>query len=300
MHAVTRIYQPGATRDSYNRATFQSAGASLQRMLDSALVQRIVVVINCDPRSPLSEPLDVDGIPATQHALVTAFAREMRRGRLVVHHQETWGANPGSARALTSGCGHAVADGADAVLVWSTELAVDPSHVQRALEHLRRNDLACVGFLRQRWQERLVWQLPQNTGVIYRSDLLEESGYFSPECDGDAGHTLELPEFGAVPLAGMEDAHLLLRRLKAAGGLRWGMVGRDEPLAWNTDFPPGSRRALDHAKKVARQESVLYQYIAEIFGAWTRAEQEVILMRLFDGAQLADKRLQEETARHCN
>jgi len=284
MHIVTRYFQAGANQATYKTSLFESAAAAVRHNLESEHVEKIIVVTNTEAGNKFAEVVDQNGIAPTTRRFNEAFASE--GDRVTVLQCDSWGKNAGSAAALTMGCKKAVASNARLIMPWSTELDVGPSHIARAIAFLTELDLDVVGFHREHWAHKIPWHLPQNTGAIYRRKAFMETGYFSSDCDGNTGRTIEIPGFGMVPLAGMEDFHFLLRRLKHNGHVRWGMVGREAPMPWKVDFEPGSQRALQHAQKVARQEAVMYQYIADIFGATERQDQEAILNQIFCGMRM--------------
>lgn len=284
MDIVTRVFQAGATADTYNRSTFETVVSALRRNLASENVDRIIVVTNVEAGNKLAEIVDQDGVAPTARYIKEAFASE--GDRVMVMQCANWGKNPGSAAAVTYGAKQAVELGAKQIMAWSPELAVGPSHIARALAFLESRGLDVVGFHREHWIHKIQWHVFQNTGAIYARRALVETNYFSADCDGNTGRTIEVPGFGTVPLAGMDDFHFLLRHLKNFGEVRWGMVGREKPLPWNVSFEPGSQRALQHAQKVARQEAVMYAYIADIFGATDRNDQDLILNKIFEGWQM--------------
>lgn len=282
---INRSFQAGATVETYDYAKFVVVATALRKILDSDEVRRLIVVVNTEAGNKLAEVVDADGVAPTVRAIQQEFASE--NDRVIAIQYDHWGKNPGSAMAVTYGCEEAIRRGeTDLIMPWSSELAVLPSHISRAIAFLEARQLDVVGFHRQHWFQKVQWHVAQNTGAIYRLETLIENGFFSADCDGHSGHTVEIPQFGAVPIAGMDDFHFFLRTLKNTGSIRWGMVCRDKPLPWNNHFEPGSERALQHAQKVARQEAVMYQYIVDIFGTTVRQEQDEILSRIFAGMQM--------------
>jgi len=131
--------------------------------------------------------------------------------------------------------------------------------------------------LRERWWERPQWNIAQNTAAIWNIKILEEIGGFAPECDG-TGETINVSDFGEVPLAGMEDFHAILRAMKIRPDLRWGMVSRESPLTWDVNFPAGSERERNHLIKIARQYQVMKIYASRIF---PELSFETVMGRLF-------------------
>lgn len=282
---ISRLFQAGATAETYDMAKFAVTVTAFRKILASDDVRRLVVVTNTEAGNKLAEVVDANGVAPTTLAVQSEFADEGDRVVAVQYNQ--WGKNPGSAMAVTYGCGEAIRQGeTELIMPWSSELAVTPSQIARAIAFLESRGLDIVGFHRQGWFHKLQYHVFQNTGTIYRLKTLVDNDYFSADCDGNSGRTIEASGFGAVPLAGMDDFHFMLRTVKNVGSIRWGMVCREAPLPWNVNFEPGSQRALQHAQKVARQEAVMYQYIADIFGTTVRQEQDEILSKIFAGMQM--------------
>lgn len=282
---VTRLFQAGANTESFKQEVFDKAAQAIRRLLTSSEVEGVVIVTNIEAGNKLAEIVDGEGLAPTTRAAHKAFASEGER--VTVVQCEDWGRNPGSAHAVTVGCQEAIRHfGSDHIMAWSSELAVGPSQLARALAFMESRRLDIVGFHREGWYDGLQYHVFQNTGAIYRRDVLEQNNFFSKDCDGTEGRMIETPEYGPVLLAGMDDFHFLLRHLRQAEAVRWGMICRNQPLAWNTDFEPGSERERNHLQKVARQSAVMYAYIADIFGTQQLAEQKKILARIFSGMQM--------------
>lgn len=296
---ISRLFQAGTNAQSYDMAKFAHSAAAFRNVLRSDDVERLLIVTNTEAGNPLAEMVDHEGLAPTTLAVRSAFAAE--GSRVVTIQYDRWGKNAGSAMAVTYGCQEAIRRGAtELIMPWSSELVVSPSQIARAIAFLESRQLDVVGFHREGWYGRLQHHVFQNTGAIYRLSTLVENEFFSANCDGNTGRTIEIPTFGAVPLAGMDDFHFLLRLLKLRRAVRWGMVCRDKPLPWNVNFEPGSQRALQHAQKVARQEAVMYAYIKDLFseelGIDTMSDQALskipdeqcapILARIFAGMQM--------------
>lgn len=282
---ISRLFQAGATSQSYDMAKFAGTAVAFRRILVSEEVERLIVVTNVQAGNPLAEVVNAEGLAPTTLAIQMEFADQ--GDRVVAIQYDQWGKNPGSAMAVTYGCQEAIRRGTSGLIMpWSSELEVKPAQIARALAFMESRHLDVVGFHREGWFHRLQYKVPQNTGAIYRLEALTKNDFFSTECDGNTGRTLEVPGFGTVPLAGMDDFHFLLRALKNQGQVRWGMVCRDKPLPWNVNFEPGSQRALQHLQKVARQEAVMYQYITDIFEASDQAGQNQVLNRVFAAMQM--------------
>lgn len=61
------------------------------------------------------------------------------------------------------------------------------------------------------------------------------------------------------------------------------MVGRAEPLIWDTDFELGSEQLINHLKKVARQYQVMQIWAQDIFPELTFKK---VMDRLFASCHL--------------
>ncbi len=262
---ISRLFQAGATAQSYDMGKFKRAAKAFWNILHSDDVKRLIIVTNTEAGNKLAEVVNTEGVAPTTLAIQSEFVAE--GDRVVAVQYDQWGKNPGSAMAVTYGCREAIRRGEkDYIMPWSSELAVTPAQIARALAFAESRSLDVVGFHRENWFLKLQYHVFQNTGAIYSVGTLVDNEFFSADCDGNTGRTLEVPGFGTVPLAGMDDFHFLLRALKNQGSVRWGMVCRNAPLPWNVNFEPGSERALQHAQKVARQEAVMYAWIKDLFG----------------------------------
>lgn len=282
---VVRLFQAGTNKEAYKQEVFERAARAMRALLASNEVRGMIVVTNTEPGNRLAEIVDDEGLAPTTRAVHKAFAEDLER--VTVVQCEDWGRNPGSAHAVTVGCQEAIRRfDSDHIMVWSSELAVGLPQLATALAFMESRRLDIVGFHREGWYDGLQYHVFQNTGAIYRRDVLEKNAFFSKDCDGNDGRMIAIPEYGEVLLAGMDDFHFLLRHLRQADVVRWGMVCRHQPLAWNTDFEPGSERERLHLQKVARQRAVMYAYIADIFGARDPAHQKRILARIFSGMQM--------------
>lgn len=232
---------------------------SIEGIRKNSHVGNIYVIVNGDPKSTLAESAYPDGTTPTTRIL----AREFRGSKVVIPVVVTaWGANPGSGVPILEAAKRSKAAGREYLLVLSKEITLSAELFNRAIHVAREKRLDAVGFYRQYWWQRLQWRVPQNTCCLWHlNELLEFR--FDPRCDGD-GSTIEIGG-QAVPIAGMEDFHLLLRIMKAHWtSLRWGMVGGQSPLVWDTSHKNEAERHW-HDIKLLRQESVMWQYLQEIF-----------------------------------
>jgi len=264
---VTRSFQAGTGQGGkiFDREIFENMVARpISRLLKADVVRKIIVVINTETGSKLAEIVN-GGISPTAEALRDRFSAETQSGRIKILYCDNWGPNPGSAIALNKGLDYAeTLPDINWILDWSPEIEMDGSRIELGLAHAERYHLSIVGFLRQGWWEKPAWHVPQNTASLWDIRALDKINGFARECNG-TGRIVKTAEYGEVPLAGMEDFHAMLRMMKAGSPLRWGMVGRAEPLIWDTDFPAGSERLINHLKKVARQDHVMQAWADDIF-----------------------------------
>ncbi len=264
---VTRSFQAGAAGfegKSFDMSQFQKKVAEPINVLlrFPEVVGNIVVTTNGEAGNKLAEIIGPDGKTPTVRAFEEVFPSEVSSGKIILRVCADWGKNPGSGNALNEGI--ALATG-QWVMCWSPEIEMDGYKIISALNLADEKKLMLVGFMRKRWWEKPQWNVVQNTACLWRTDAIKDIGGFAPECNG-TGETVQTAEYGAVPLAGMEDFHAMLRLMgKYGDDFRWGLVGRKDPLHWDTDFPPGSEREENHLKKVARQYLVMKAYAGKIF-----------------------------------
>lgn len=265
---VTRSFQRGVGGEKgkpFDACEFeQKVALSIKRLLKDEVVKSIVVMVNGEPGNRLAE-IQTQGETPTMTAMLDYFPEAIKSGRIIVSLCTNWGDNVGSGTALNEGL--KIAQGQNDikwVLNWSPDIEMDGNRINHGLAHAERHNLSVVGYLRQNWWERPQWNVAQNTACLWNIEKLSAVNGFSPECNG-TGRTTNIEGYGEVSVAGMEDFHAMLRMMKQFQELRWGMVGRAEPLFWNTDFKPGSDKLLDHQKKVARQYAVMQIYAKDIF-----------------------------------
>lgn len=264
---VARSFQAGTGEKGkqFDQELFERLVASpISRLLKAAAVEKIIVVINTEPGSKLAEIVS-NGVSPTMQALKDRFPEEMHSERIKTIYCDNWGPNPGSAIALNIGWSFAeTLTGINWVLNWSPEIEMDGGRIELGLAHAERYHLSVIGFLRQSWWEKPQWHVAQNTASLWDIKMLRKVNGFDPKCNG-IGRTIKTAEYGDVPLAGMEDFHAILKMLKLMPELRWGMVGRAEPLFWDTNFPAGSERLANHLKKIARQDQVMQAWANDVF-----------------------------------
>lgn len=282
---VVRSFQAGAGDGGkiFNKEIFERMVASpISRLLKTKVVQNIIVVVNGEEGNKLAE-LPSGGITPTIKAVFERFPNECASERIIRSVCTKWGPNPGSAIALNWGLDIAREKSETKwILNWSPEIEMDGSRIELSLIHAERHNLSVIGFLRQGWWEKPQWKVVQNTAALWDIKKLLEVNGFDPKCNG-TGQTVKTQEYGDVPLAGMEDFHTLLKMAKKFPDMRWGMVGRAEPLFWDTDFPSGSDREINHLKKVARQYLVMQAWTNDVFPELTFKK---VMDRLFTSCHL--------------
>ncbi len=266
---VVRSFQEGASFVSFNKEKYEAGVARpLRTLLQTAPLEiDTIIVLSCgDKNSPFAEEI-VDGITPTMYHLRQSFPNETASGKLITVLCTNWGPTRGSATALNLGIDIAREQNADAVLFWSPELALSGDMVTEMCTHMERHELELCGYLREGWQQKLQWALPQNTCALWSIDLLNSIGGMNHECNGDGITTVSTDEYGEVLLAGMEDIDAYFRAsLQHREFLRWGCCGKNTPAHWDTSLKvPGTPEYEDHIKKIARQALVMDAYARKYF-----------------------------------
>ena len=256
---VIRTFQPrtGDGKEKFDWQYFSKIVAcQINKLLKLEAIGAVVVIVNGDRESPLSEIINDNGKTPSIIAIEKTFPKEIANGKIIAHLCENWGYSS----ALNEGVEIARNKfNANIVLTLSPEIEVDGLDLDKAIKFMRERNLYVLGFQKEGWQ------VPRNTIALWKVDTLERIGGFFLECDG-IGKTVLIPKFGEVSLAGMEDFHAILRMLKAFPDFSWGMFGdKSNPLKWHTEFSPGSEREYRHLIKVARQERIMEEYSKWIF-----------------------------------
>ncbi len=276
---VTRIFQPG----NFSRIVFENKAREIKKIMKfrDDLIERIIVMVNNEKGNPLAEKEIKRGVSPTIAGIKEAFPREVKEKIIIPRSCYEWGANPGSATALNEGIRVAKEFNKkiEKIMIWSPEIEINGYQIHEAVNFMEQRNLQVCGFLREGWWEKPQWNVVQNTAAIWEMEFLQTMGYFAPECN-NIGETIYQSEFGEIPIAGMEDFHLILRALKKEGEIRWGMYGRANPLKWDIDFSPGSQREKAHKMKVARQYAVMRYYSKLIFPHLTF---KMVMGKLFSG-----------------
>ncbi len=285
--AILRSFQAGVGWVKPLDATvFEKTERVVRKLLSFQNIDVLYVAVNAERGNPLSEQIDNENKTPTMHALSRVFANEVVSGRLVLVAVHDWGKNPGSARAISHVIGMLPLH-AEYVAVLSQELDLDEPLFSAAYGLARDNDLSVIGFLREHWNEKFQWQLPQNTGAIWNVFQLRRIGAFDPACDG-TGETIRVhsPELGEIdaPVAGMEDFHAMLRMFREdPKGFSWGMIGGSSPLRWDVSFPEGSDRLKNHLTKVERQAVVMRTWVERIVPhlSWDMFTKKFLLRKIY-------------------
>lgn len=266
INIIIRSYQAGADDNSFDVKFFEDRLVkNIKNLLNyPEIINSIVVVTNGEEGNPLAEKIIADNVTPTVKNLEKFFPQEVKAGIIVPFISKIWGKNPGSGDALNQGL-EILKDKCKWVLMLSAEIEIDGYKIMSAINFARERDLSVVGFMRTLWWERPQWNVGQNTACLWNIDTLRDIGGFDKNCDG-GDETVKTPEYGEVPLAGMEDFHAMIRLMgKYEDEFRWGMIGRFAPLKWNTQFEPGSERERNHQVKVARQYVVIRRYVEKTF-----------------------------------
>lgn len=269
LFATTRSFQGGATFANFNKKKFEDGIVTPIRKLLSTAPPELVglAVVTCaEPNSKYAEEV-CDGNTPTTHHLREEFPEEVADGRLTPVLCTDWGLNAGSGTAINAGIEAARHRGADNVLVWSPEIDLTGHMVSSMLAHMDAHALNLVGYMRNRWYQRLQWAFAQNTCAIWDLDTLKIIDDMNPACNGDGKSTVTTAEFGEVALAGMEDIEAYFRASAHLGEfVRWGAVGMRNPAVWNLALKtPGTKEYDDNAKKIARQGLVMDAYAKRVF-----------------------------------
>ncbi len=288
LFAVTRSFQGGATFESFDVGKFEKGVvAPIKKLLATAPPEFIgIAVVTCgeygskyaeevkfvgnEDYNPTMNDDDFGNIkfmtPTTKH-LCEAFPEDVASGRVVPILCRDWGLNAGSATAINAGIEVARRRDADKVMVWSPEIDLDGFMVHEMLCHKEIYALRLVGYMRNRWHQRLQWMFAQNTCVIWDMELLQMIGGMNPACNGDGKTMVSTIEYGEVPLAGMEDIEAYFRATAELGEfVRWGAVGQRHVATWNLALKkPGTREYDDNLKKIARQALVMDEYAKRFF-----------------------------------
>ena len=281
---LTQLFQPGATKETYDHAVFHRAVSAMKGMLASDRVEAMVVVTNTESGHRLAEIVDDEGIAPTVQAVQEVFGNDPR---VMAVQCQDWGPNTCSAGALSHACKAVGYLASDYVMAWSSDFSAGASHLERALCLMESHDLDVVGCFREGWYHSVQGHVPQNNFSVYNRTVLESSGFFPLVCDGRGGERIEVSEYGQVPLAGMTVFYFLLQRLLSRGMVHWGMVGCSDPVPWDASFEPGSDRERQHHIKIARQYAVMQAYLKKIHNATSDSEQRRLLQDVFAGLHVA-------------
>jgi hypothetical protein len=263
--AINRTMQAGAGMTTkFNEELFEKT--TLPPVRDLLELGLSVIIASCgDTSSRFGEAIDDDGLTPTVRAFQKALPKEIASGKLILLVVKNWGLNAGSTAALNQSIALARKRGFEYCIPFSTEIAVREDLILEAIQLMDIKFISydVIGFLRQRWQEKRQWKVPQNTCSMWRLSSLCAIDDFDENCDG-TGKTIFVPDRGEVLLAGMDAFHAMLRMMRNRA-LNWTMVGQRNPVSWVSDFKKGSQREQDFLNKIARQELVMVEWAREIF-----------------------------------
>jgi hypothetical protein len=264
-HIIIRSFQPNVDNVTFNRVYFKyNVENRIRSILNTKVASKIIIIINGDNESKFGEKIDNQGLTPTYRAVYENFKKEIRDGVLECHICFNWGLNPGSATALNEGILIAERNNTNYVLCWSPELFLDKEKISKGLNIVSSRGLDVLGFLRERWWEKTQWNMVQNTGAIWKIESLRKVNYFDEICNG-TGETIDIENYGKALLAGMEDFHALLKIYRTSSEFNWGMFGLSEPVKWKTDFGGNPEKEKRFEMKVARQFTVMREYVKRLF-----------------------------------
>lgn len=267
MIAVTRSFQRGATFETFDEERFISSVVKpIKKLLSNAPCElTAVAVVSCVDQSASFCEQSINGETPTLIHLDKHFKNEILNGLIIPVACHNWGLNAGSATAINDGIAAARTAHTRDILVWSPEFDLDGEMLRLMRKHKSQHGLGLVGYLRENWHLRTQWTFPQNTCALWSKSVIDAAGGFNPNCNGDGKRSINSPEFGNIPLAGMEDFEMYLRATKQAS-MQWGVVGARRPAKWDVSlYKPGTKEFMDNAKKVARQGLVMNAYINQHF-----------------------------------
>ena len=262
---IVRDFAGGAGRTidgevkQLNIEAFLKKSGDVVRLLDSAMIDQIVIVSNRDQASKFGEEADDEGHTPTWRAYVAHYPELTSANKLVPVFVDEWGANAGSGRAVQAGIDYVLKNtNLPYAMAWSPELAITPDRLAKAIGFLEHYGLDGIGFLREHFFTKPQWMLPQHTGLIASRECWELAS-IPKYADGDEGLTIDT-EAGPANVAGMDDMARLFPAWKAKPDLRIGMYGWNDPIAWDID--PSDQR---QAQKSARQWAVVHEWARRSF-----------------------------------
>lgn len=252
---IVRDFQAGAGRTKpFDEADWRKKAEKVVAMA-TALSARVYIVSCRDVSSPYSEAPNQAGYTPTWQAYQRHFNTQIEKGMLVYTPVDDWGQNLGSGRALQTGIDQALVTNAEYIMTWSTKMSITPEQVTRAIEPLEENRLDGIGFLRAGFEESPQWLLPQHTGFVANRHCWLAAP-IPRYTDGDDGREIETA-VGTTLLAGMEDMARIFEAKKVHPGLRFGMIGKNQPVPWRVD--------ASQDKKIARQWQVVLEWARRAF-----------------------------------
>lgn len=263
---VTRTFQPRKDIDSFDLERFEQKFLKpLKKMIKGNIIfKKVIVLVNVEEGNKFAEILNEDNISPSEYYIKENLKEEVELGILEILHVKDWGQNAGSARALRQGGEYAESLDMDYLMNWSAEMDISVYDIISAFEIMKNNNHDVMGFLREKWWLKFQWAISQNTASIWRIKPLSKVGYFSNFCDEETS-SVDSEAYGKIHLMGMEDFHAMIRMLNNDSSFSWGMHGLKEPIQWKYESDLSTELGLLNAKKIYRQEKVVYYYIEQIF-----------------------------------
>jgi|18_taG_2_1085343.scaffolds.fasta_scaffold00784_4 hypothetical protein len=270
---IIRSFQKNADRISFSYEKFKNITV---KAIDSVfnISTHIIVVINADKSNIHSEKICKTWGTTPSETYINRYYTPPSMYKSVHPINCTnWGRNIGSATALNEGLEKikCLNDNSRYVLILSPELKIEEFLIDEAIEKITSQDLDVVGFYRECWGDHASWQVPQNTGAIWKVDSLMNVGGFAEECNGD-GKTIQLDDKTKSPIAGMEDYHAMIRMMNDNQDFKWGMVGEYNPVKWDVDF-----RDPVQIRKINRQGSIMKHWAITLLKPHQSVKTECIL-----------------------
>lgn len=263
---VTRTFQPRKDIDNFDLERFEKKFLQpLKKMIKGNIIfKKVIILVNVEEGNKFAEILNENNVSPSEYHIKENLKEEVELGIVEILHVKNWGQNAGSARALRQGGEYAKSLGMDYLMNWSAEMDISVYDIISAFETMKNNNHDVMGFLREKWWLKFQWAISQNTASIWRIKPLSKVGYFSNFCDEETS-SINSEAYGKIHLMGMEDFHAMARMLNNDSSFSWGMYGLKDPIQWKYESDLSTELGLLNAKKIYRQERVVYYYIEQIF-----------------------------------
>jgi len=229
-------------------------------------IKKIVVIFCGDQESEWAEKYNEDDEnPASYSCLHQLIGSPEYRKDWKINNIQivpvictNWGANAGSATALNDGLKEVETE---LVLIWSKEMPLLAHNVNEAISLVNQEDLVVVGFLREGWENKNAWNVPQNTAAIWNTSHLKSINGFSKICNGGLGDKVTLKSGIAKDVAGMEDMEALMRLVIINSNYKYAMLGKKNPIKSShgkEEYTEAEKTR--NSEKTERQPLVLQKY----------------------------------------